>query len=579
MSSDFQSLNTVVTMVVTTVVTQIYKEGRSVSLGDVIVSCIPFIPVIVPLLLKSSPYAIMIAIKLLNLLPSFCSNFLQKFLTNDKIVIIDNDRFKGYHKTHYDIALFMTSTDFNNIQYLWDTCRREQNSRDTYTNESLRSANLYHFHKCFKIFTKQNYVNINSLFAISDSRFESFNKSALTETFNENPHITWDFGNKSVRPLTTDRYAIFGNKITEGFNSSTLKTFVDKHNQTFLLHNKQINHLLNIPYKINDDPEILIVFNQDTINFSYLVDVYSKEYILEDDIQKILDNFAKKIIDDTKLKYSDKLTMLLSSENKNYYRLNSYYNEHIPKIINTVNKFKLFLAGHHPPISCNFCFVGKPGTSKTSVCKAIASELDRTPVEIDLLKFPFEDELYDFIFEKNDYKKCVYIFEEIDSFCPTRIDTHDINNCMKSIMLKGMLPGDENIKKENNNDDHKTDKENITISKSIQRKTPVTLRTLLTLLSGVDSKYEACFLANANDPDKLDNALIRPGRLKLLEFKNLRKIDLINMLSELYDKNDVGQNVSFYNDYMISGASLRHIMNCTNTFEEAISEIKQELNL
>jgi ATP-dependent 26S proteasome regulatory subunit len=289
-------------------------------------------------------------------------------------------------------------------------------------------------------------------------------------------------------------------------------------------------------------------------------------------MNKILLSFIDKYKSNKQNNYSNNLINLLSSNVKNHCKLTSCYNEHISKIITNVNKFKLFLKGDHPMITCNFCFVGNPGTCKTYTCKAIAYELERTPIEINLLKYLFEDELYKFIFTENDYKKCVYIFEEIDAFCPVIKNDKDINNSMKKIMLKGINPVIDN----KDNKDNKDKDNNINIIGS--RKIPVTLRTLLTLLSGVESKYEACFLANANDVSKLDKALIRAARLKLLEFKNLRKKILL-ICYQNYDQTEIIKNINFYDDYMLSGASVRYIMNCTNNLEEFIDEIKIELSL
>ncbi len=112
-------------------------------------------------------------------------------------------------------------------------------------------------------------------------------------------------------------------------------------------------------------------------------------------------------------------------------------------------------------------------------------------------------------------------------------------------------------------------------------KTPFTLRTLLNFISGGNTHDDLVMIATTNRHEKLDPALIRPGRLRLIEFKNLRKEDAISMLLENYpeERNAIerGLDKIGYTDYMSNGALLEAIMSSTHTLEKTLKTFQREL--
>ncbi len=114
-----------------------------------------------------------------------------------------------------------------------------------------------------------------------------------------------------------------------------------------------------------------------------------------------------------------------------------------------------------------------------------------------------------------------------------------------------------------------------------QNKTPFTLRKLLNFISGGNTHDDLVIIATTNRPEKLDPALIRPGRLRLVEFKNLRKVDAVAMLLENYPEQRIaiecGLDEIGYEDYMSNGALLEAVMSSTSTLEKTLQTFQREL--
>ncbi len=116
-----------------------------------------------------------------------------------------------------------------------------------------------------------------------------------------------------------------------------------------------------------------------------------------------------------------------------------------------------------------------------------------------------------------------------------------------------------------------------------KEKAPFTLRTLLNFISGGKTPEGLIIIATTNRPDKLDPALIRPGRLRLVEFKNLRRCDAVALLSENFvteeDKAEIeaGLDRIGYQDYAASGALLEAIMSSSNSVKEVFVSLDREL--
>jgi len=464
--------------------------------------------------------------------------------------------------------------------------------------------------------------------------------------------------------------------------------------------------------------------------------LYVEMIITPYDIKKLAENPSLSIYDDEiyknitihlytaskmRFRYTDIYKLVYHDyfqENHTPFRLSRIHNEHSAQIRTAIKRYKLqrnnaMYQGPSEyqsekvdlssmrPVSLNFCFAGPPGTSKTYAARAIAAELNRDIIEIDLSKIIYEEDFFN-IFKKYSPGLHIFLLDEIDLMCPSR----DLDD--KLIKMKeeqrfeklGMGVGSDGGERDKSgggiasDDCSLSDSEsdgslastrksnargeslnrevlerlgrvekrlnmiyhildvfqkmlgdvlgaicysifmcykhitNEPIPKEVSRvvlhidkkymvyetlskycsncsifsvipayrkehsidssvenkeKTPFTLRTLLNFISGGKTPKNLIIIATTNRPDKLDPALIRPGRLRLVEFKNLRRCDAVSLLSENFVTEEeraeieTGLDRIGYQDYAASGALLEAIMSSSNSVKEVIEGLDREL--
>lgn len=144
---------------------------------------------------------------------------------------------------------------------------------------------------------------------------------------------------------------------------------------------------------------------------------------------------------------------------------------------------------------------GEPGCGKTSTIMAIATYLGKDIYYMDLGKIKTNNELklcIDAI--KSNNNGAVIIFEDID--------------CMTNICFENVNVIDNNIKND-----------------------ALSLSFLLNVLDGTLSPEDVIFIMTTNHIEKIDPALIRPGRMDLsIEIKKCCRYQLQQIYQDIYDK-------------------------------------------
>tara|TARA_Y100000389_G_scaffold77821_1_gene74591 strand:- start:1243 stop:2877 length:1635 start_codon:yes stop_codon:yes gene_type:complete len=228
--------------------------------------------------------------------------------------------------------------------------------------------------------------------------------------------------------------------------------------------------------------------------------------------------------------------------------------------------------GH--PYTLGIGLYGPPGTGKTSIIKCIANRLKRNLIIIPLNKIKTQREFSECYFEKIynrhnqknvEFKDKIIVFEDIDCMCDIvntresekrKDKNNELDNIDKNLDRNTKLLSNiyDKLNADKDNQDYKTTVVNID-DKSKNDK--ITLSYILNIIDGIRETPDRILIITSNYYDKLDEALIRPGRIDIsLEMKNTSK-DIIKLMYNHYYNNILPDYL--YNkieDYKLSPAKI-----------------------
>ncbi len=228
------------------------------------------------------------------------------------------------------------------------------------------------------------------------------------------------------------------------------------------------------------------------------------------------------------------------------------------------------------PYTLGFGLYGNPGTGKTSFIKALAQRTKRHVINISLKLIKTKQQLEKIFFEKKysvfnqnsnliDFEKKIIIFEDID--------------CIGDLVKE--RENLEKIKKEGENQEKNKVNEILSIPKG---EDILTLDDFLNLLDGVRETPGRIIVLTSNFYDKLDKALIRPGRIdKEIEMKNVKRSIIKEFGNHFYKRNVRKLDLEkiedeFYTAAEITNIYLSNISNFNN-FVDRLKENKHVSNL
>ena len=251
------------------------------------------------------------------------------------------------------------------------------------------------------------------------------------------------------------------------------------------------------------------------------------------------------------------------------------------------NKSWYLQEGH--PYTLGIGLHGPPGTGKTSIIKCIANRLRRNLVIIPLSKIKTQREFSECYFEKIynrqnqnsiGFKDKIIVFEDIDCMCDIvkSRDSNDIeivNN--KSNEIANI---DKNLDKNTkllssiynkiNENDNKSNSDSVIVN--IDEKLnndKITLSYILNVIDGIRETPDRILIITSNYYDKLDKALVRPGRIDItLEMKNASKDIIKSMYNHYYNSMLPDNLYDKIEDYKLSPAKIVN-MRLQNTTPEA----------
>merc|ERR1719270_972047 len=184
------------------------------------------------------------------------------------------------------------------------------------------------------------------------------------------------------------------------------------------------------------------------------------------------------------------------------------------------------------PYTMGFLFYGDPGCGKTSTIKAIANHTQRHIVSVPLNKIKTAKELLNVFYNTRinsqdiPLEKRLYILEDIDAA--------DLKDTVGERSEKDKVK-DEEENDSSNKEDSGVDLNFLGLLKNtaaFDKKFGVqklTLAALLEVLDGVMEMEGRMLIITTNYPEKLDKALIRPGRIDMkIKFNKCTKEGLMD---------------------------------------------------
>ena len=325
----------------------------------------------------------------------------------------------------------------------------------------------------------------------------------------------------------------------ENICGQALLDFITNNNNTKHISFKKGNFILNQHDVIEIEEEILIKLKENKI--------LGGDNDNKSDIEQVVEDLEGKK-DYLKLPNNCIFTMKMFQTNRKFSNLFGPEISLVKKRVDFFIKNKKWYDKKGIPYTLGLLLSGQAGSGKTSSIKCLANETGRHIINLnannDITKIQLENLFFNEMImvlnvstgQNEKYfiplDKRIYVFEDID--------------CQGDLVMERNL------------------KDTIDLPPHLVQTEKIDLSFLLNLLDGVLEMPGRILVMTSNYPEKLDHALIRPGRIDIIaDFKKCSRNTMIEIIEFFYDiqlNEKDKKNISLLEENIISPAELGKLM-------------------
>ncbi len=357
-------------------------------------------------------------------------------------------------------------------------------------------------------------------------------------------------------------------KKTEPDKNYQIKLWIPSDNKDKKLCVKNLQILKNF---VNDcDIEYKNFIKMKTDNSLYIYDYKGSSKSSDDNYDKYIPTFVEHIMEHNK---DLNVNIFFHGKNDLINYIKPFIYDELEKTNPGEEKYKM--SGY--TFKAGLLFWGSPGCGKTSTIKAIAKYTNRNIINIklDKVKTCAELEAIFYLNEINERdikrKQICYVIEDCDAFN---------NNVLKSRKMED----DEKLENSsiadlNNSINSLIEKKTLSMIEKLSEDTDeLNLSCFLNILDGIIELHGVMIILTTNYPERIDDALTRPGRIDFHhEFKRA-SVDIIkDMLKFKFDLSDETINsysqIKHLKDYVLSPAEIQNICFRSNDVNDCLNKL------
>lgn len=425
----------------------------------------------------------------------------------------------------------------------------------------------------------------------------------------------WNFINKNL----TDNKDI--NSLKEILNTFDSSSCEERNNtnsiyilndpcRSYLLDKKESIYLMIEFSDNNNDSEKMIELTGKVETITIQIYSYKKTVF---DLKKYIDNLTDDYLKNIEYERRNKLFIYtLQSSNhddevkykewmerqfKSTRKFDNLYFDGKEKLIDKINFFlnnKEWYEKEGHPYTLGIGLSGPPGTGKTSIIKCIANCTKRHLIQIPLNNIKTEEDFYRYYFESSynennkkgsiSFEKKIIVLEDIDcmsdiilsrKFLDHEKDEHQINSSDNNNQIE-VIESFVNVLQDQSKNKLNNNFSNYSITNKSNK---ITLSFILNILDGLDENYGRILIISSNFYNKIDEALIRPGRIDLkLEMTKASKKTISDMFHHYFNQKLSSKYLSQMKENIVSPAEIVNIYRTTSGSKEFINEVISKCN-